>query len=228
MFTGQTAPATPTISCSSGSPSASSWNNLPPSTLNTATTYSPTPNALTCGGQTPSNTPSCGTLTVKTAPAINQCNFTNTSGTTGSSITKPSITLTDPSNVCSNNGSNAPNNNWTDETWTYTTPSSGTFNWGSLPAAGTYNNFSVSGSCGGYSVPSITCTGQVTVSAASGGTTLNLAGCANNTQCQLPVAAGTYTISCTSCNCSVTGGNVTYTNGQSITFSSGITIYQCW
>jgi hypothetical protein len=122
-----------------------------------------------CNGQKTAN---CGSLLVRYAPSVNTCNFTNATGSAGSSLTKPTISLTDASNICSNANSNAPNGSWTGEAWSYTTPPGGNnFNWASLPTSATYptqyTGFKVSGTCGQYgTVTSGNCGGTVTVTAA--------------------------------------------------------------
>ena len=163
LFTGASKPADPTISCSSGSPNTPTWTNLPPATLNIATTYSPVPTGVTCGGKAIGNIVSCGILTVKQTPSINQC--TGTSGqnvTLPAKPTQPTITLNDPSNVCSGSLTNI--------TWTVSKSGSNVSNatWNNIfDAAGTYNNYSVSGKCGTYPTNlTSTCSGSATVSAA--------------------------------------------------------------
>jgi hypothetical protein len=100
---------------------------------------------------------------VKQAPAINQC-------TTGASQTvtlptkptQPTLILNDPDNVGST---------LTDLTWTVSKNGSNVSrsNWDNIfDAAGTYNNYSVSGKCGNYpNNLTSTCTGNSTVNASS-------------------------------------------------------------
>jgi len=116
----------------------------------------------------------CGntSLTVKSVPSINQCTGTANQNVTLPTIpTQPTVTLDDPSNVCSNNGSNTPNADWTNVNWTAsrsgTNVSPGT--WSSLfTMAGTYNNYSVSGKCGDYPTNlTANCGGSATVTGAA-------------------------------------------------------------
>ena len=175
MFTSAAKPADPVVTCSpSSTVSIASWSTgLPPATLGTATTYSPVPTGVTCGGKAIGNASSitCGTLTVKQTPSINQCTGTaNQNVTLPATPTQPTVTLTDPSNVCSNSGSNVPNAGWS-PTWTVSRNGTNASNatWNSLfTIAGTYNNYSISGNCGDYpnSLTS-TCTGSATVTGAA-------------------------------------------------------------
>jgi len=101
----------------------------------------------------------CGTLLVRRAPQISNCDFSSKSGDSGDAIEKPNVTLSDPDNICGS---------LTNETWRYTIPSNGngngTFNWNFLPSANTYGGFSVTGNCNGYgSVEPKSCSGIVVV-----------------------------------------------------------------
>jgi hypothetical protein len=164
---------TPTVTCGSTNVNSANVTFSPAQPFGTTVApqqYNNITAIVATGCGTTSKSANCGSLLVRYAPSVNQCNFTNATGVAGSSLTKPTITLTDQSNICSNNGSSAPNASWTGEAWKYTAPSAGTFNWASLPVSATYptvyNNFTVSGSCGDYgNVTSGNCTGNVTVTA---------------------------------------------------------------
>jgi hypothetical protein len=146
----------PTVTCGSTNASSPIFSNAPNWTTPTANTYNVTVNAM-CDGS--SQTANCGTLTVKNAPKISNCNLNS------NATSKPTITLNDQSNVCASGS-------LTSETWYYMSGPSGTvnktqFNWGSMPA-GTYSGFSVKGTCNGYDVPEYSCaSGSVTVSSGS-------------------------------------------------------------
>jgi hypothetical protein len=134
------------------------------------------------------------TLRVKRVPVIASCTGTaSQSVTLPTKPTQPTVTLTDPSNVCSDNNSNSPNASWI-PTWTVskngTNASNGT--WANIfDVAGTYNSYSVSGTCGGYSTAlTSTCTGSATVSV-SGGITISSS--------PISYTAGTYTVAANGC-----------------------------
>jgi len=186
MFKGQSKPSDPIIVCSSGEPSVS-WKGLPPNTL-TRGTFIPIPDKVTCEGEVPTNSIgiSCGILTVKEAPTINAC-----SGVSGQKVTlpnhptKPTITLSDPDNICSDNNSNTPNADWTNESWKVNRDGSTltNANWNNLfDASGTknYDTYRVSGKCGDYGTLEKSCTGSAEVN--SGGTTVQSNDCEYNTE----------------------------------------------
>ncbi len=168
----------PTVTCNGATPTSVNVNNInfssTPWNSITAQNYSVTASTgSTVCGKTSKGPVSCGApLVVRRIPQINSCPAiaANTEGEAGSNLAsaKPTVVLNDPSNVCSTN-SNTPNGSWTNETWTYTSPSSGTFNWSSLPTFSTYpqivNNFFVTGKCGTYgpNLGPFNCTGTVKV-----------------------------------------------------------------
>jgi len=212
LFSGASRPNDPTVTYSGGSCTVGNWSNLPPSgnlTSTGTTTYTPTPNSVTCGGTTPSNNGSisCGTLTVKAVPTISSC--TGTSGqnvTLPTKPTQPTVTLNDPGNICSDNGSTTPNSSWTNVTWTVGKNGTDVSNatWANIfDVAGTYTNRSVSGKCGTYSNNlTANCSGNSTVSAAGSGTSITIgtgAG-ANGTTVPAPSGGGeaTFIITCSS------------------------------
>jgi len=162
----------PTLTCSNGASinianvtfSETPWISA------IATDYNITA-TLASGCGTSSKNANCGSLKVRYAPSINSCNFANETGEAGTSLlaSKPAVTLIDQSNICSDDGS-IPNGSWTNEIWTYTSPSNGTFNWNTLPSSADYptiyNIFSVRGTCGNYGLVTTAdgyCTGMVTV-----------------------------------------------------------------
>jgi len=171
MYTGQTRPADPTITCTPTATGSASSGLPPTGNLATAATY--TPSGIRCGTATPTNTVSCGTLTVKTAPTVACAGKAEPSLVSPEKPTKPTVTLTDPSNICSAANSTAPNASWTAETWTVSkngTALTANAIWANIfdGSAGTYNNYKVTGKCGDYATNlTATCSpGSATVAAA--------------------------------------------------------------
>ena len=220
MYSGQSAPAAPTISCSSGTPAVTSWSDLPPTTL-VKGTYTPAPTGVTCGGEVPTSIVACGTLTVKAAPAASCTGAANQSVTLPTKPTQPTVTMTDPDGLCSASGT--PNTSWTGVSWTVNkngaaVPSRQT--WADIfDGAGTYDNYRVSGKCGDYALTSVSCTGSATVSAPSNDLFLP--------QTDSTLAPGTYNVTGIACSswgnklkcsnqgtkpCSVTIGGTDYVN----------------
>jgi hypothetical protein len=164
MYSGQDKPVNPTITCSPGNPNSPNWSGLPSSPM-VKGTYTLVPSDLTCDGipVTTLSTP-CPTLTVKQAPIINTC--TGTASQTASP-TQPTISLSDPDNICSSSNSNAPNTNWKSVNWTVSKNGTNVSNstWGSIfNDPGIYSNYSVSGKCGDYpNNLTSTCTGNATL-----------------------------------------------------------------
>jgi len=151
-FAGEPSPSNPpVITCCTSNVSGEEFYNMPPSVL------SPGPYTVTakaeCGETTIYDIP-CGILQVLNIPQISNC--------TGESNQEvflpnrpilPTITLSDPSRVCSDDGQ-TPNNNWSPTTWTVSKMNdpdiSGT--WEEIfTGIGEYSFLSVSGKCGSYS-----------------------------------------------------------------------------
>jgi len=170
-YSGQTL-AAPTITCDYPTGAATGTpTGLPASTL-VKGTFNPDLTSIRCGGVAPSPVPSCGTLTVLTAPAINTCAQDPVSQTVTlpATPTIPTITLTDPDNVCSADGSTTPNTSWK-PTWTVKKGTADESNdtWASIfTDAGSYGTYRVSGKCGNYT-PNIekACSGSATVNAST-------------------------------------------------------------
>jgi len=247
MYTEQARPLDPTITCTP-TVAGSVSSGLPPAgNLATAATY--TPSGIKCGTETPTNSVSCGTLTVKTTPIVACAGTANETVTLPAKPTKPTITLTDPSNICSANSSTTPNSSWTSESWTVKKDNSTNLTgaWASIAwVAGTYNTYSVSGKCGDYAT-------NLTANCSAGNATI--VGCSDWAPAAAdPVTPGCYKttsskicqLTCTSGNCSVTpvptnckspttssnnGGNMdncTFANATEYTFSGSIKIGSCW
>jgi hypothetical protein len=144
--------------------------------------------------------------------------------------TTPTITLTDPDNICSANNSTTPNSSWTAQTWTVSKNGTDANNatWTSIfNVAGTYNNYRVTGKCGSYS-PNLTATctgGSATVNPAASCTTpltIPQSGWNGGTNPQgVGGTAGCYTIACANGSapfaCYIPSGSSVVIDGTTIT-----------
>jgi len=210
-----TAITQPTVRCGPNTVATGiSWENAPAWANPAASTYNVSATASCWGKQ---QTASCGTLTVASVLA---CSNVPTSGTAGTAITAPTVTC--------NGATISSGFNW-----------AGAPNWNN-PAAGTYNNVSVSASSGDCNGITATCNGTLTVASTytitynAGIGVTGVALPANQTKnynvvltlsAAIPTRIG-YTFA--SWSTSANGAGMSYAPGASYTDNADLTLYAQW